>query len=202
MSDEKERIVVSQKEWEAFYKRHAVLPESGETTNFLEFLPQNANILDFGAGNGRWAAAFARDRPDLMIDIFDQNTEQAFLIPENWKGEKIKGDFADYSVTCIGKQYDGIWSYASLFFMNYKTLYKTFHELALSLKNDGVIWFSMVDKCDISDKARFNGLTEEEICRMLAGENLQKMSIIKHENKKYGKNEIIIPTYYVLARKA
>ena len=90
-----------------FNERVIELPEPEYTEHFLSKVLEGGRVLDFGAGNGRWAAAFLRDRPDIEIDVLDQNIEKATILPEDWQGEKIKSSFQDF---CPSKQYDGIWS--------------------------------------------------------------------------------------------
>ena len=102
----------------AFYKRSVDLPPLERTEGFLQEIPESGVVLDFGAGTARWAKAFMRDRLDLTIDILDKRTEQISL-PEIWKGEVINSDFRNFAPN---KKYDGVWAFASLFFLTKKEL--------------------------------------------------------------------------------
>jgi methylase of polypeptide subunit release factors len=102
--------------WDSYYTLTANLPKPAMTASFLEAIPHKGAILDFGAGSGRWSAAFLRDRPDVIIDMLDQNI-QAALLPENGRGEKIASSFQDFVPS---KTYDGIWAFATLFFIDKK----------------------------------------------------------------------------------
>lgn len=188
----------SEESWDSFYARTQYLPSPEATSSFLNHLPRNAKVLDFGTGSGRWAAAFIRDRPDLTIDLLDQNIEQASLIPEKWKGKIIKTSFENYVPS---KKYHGIWSFASLFFMNNSDLEKCLSKLIDALEENGVIEFSMVDKCPAADNFKLYGMAEVAMRKILEEKKLLIDSIKLNNDAKYGKNMLLIPTYHVRATK-
>lgn len=185
--------------WESYYARTAALPKPEMTAGFLNHIPANGHILDFGAGSGRWAAAFLRDRADIALDALDQNIDQATLLPEALPGEKIKSSFQEFKPS---RAYDGIWAFATLFFMNKDDMGECFHKLASALKEGGVMSFSMVDDCHAAESVRFHGLSEAGIRDMLKTEGLDLVKLELNPQAAYGPNKITIPTYSVMARKS
>src|SRR5271170_4295393 len=132
----------SKERWEEFFARTGDLPPKERTRPFLDHLPQNGHMLDFGCGSGRWAAAFLRDRPDISVDLLDQHVDKANLLPPGFRGEKFQTDFKDFKPR---RAYDGIWSFASLFFLPREALEAVIHTLAGALKPQGLMMFTMVD---------------------------------------------------------
>lgn len=193
-----ERSKDSPHKWDSYYAQTAVLPKPELAQQFLSKIPQDGRLLDFGAGSGRWSAAFLRDRPDLTIDALDQNVDQAALLPKKWPGEKIKSSFQAFEPS---KSYDGIWAFATLFFMEKKELGECFHKLASTLKEGGTISFTMVDDCHAAKVCKFNGLSKSEILDMLGNECLSLTSLELNEKAAYGPNKTVIPTYTVTASK-
>ncbi len=184
--------------WDLYYEQTAILPKPGNTARFLGNIPQNGSLLDFGAGSGRWSAAFLRDRSDLIIDALDQNIDKATLLPESWAGEKIKSSFQDFTPS---RTYDGIFAFATLFFMNKKEVGDCFHKLSASLNEGGTFSFTMIDNCNAARAANMHGLSKTEILDMLKKEGLSLTSLELDEKVTYGPNKLVIPTYNVIARK-
>lgn len=185
--------------WEEFFARTKNLPPPHVTQPFLKLLPQNAVALDFGAGSGRWTAAFLRDRPDLTIDVLDQHVDKALVLPPDIKGEKYHMSFGDFTPD---KSYDGIWACDTLFFLKRDAQADIIHTLASALKPGGVMEFTMVDDCQTAQANRFTGMNKQAIEETLAKEHLKPLSIGLDENAAYGPNNQKIPTFLVLAQKA
>jgi trans-aconitate methyltransferase len=184
--------------WESFFARTQSLPEKKHTESFLKWIPANGRILDYGCGTGRWAVAFSRDRPDLTIDVLDQHLDKALLIPTHWKGEKLHTDFNDFNPT---KTYDGIWAFATLFFLPKKVLKQKMHALAGALNPGGVIQFTMVADCPAANSQKFTGMNKKEILSMLEKENFTLLSLKLNKSVEYGLIKRKIPTFYITARK-
>lgn len=193
-----ERSKDTLRDWDSYYSRTAHLPRPEITAKFLDQIPNEGRVLDFGAGSGRWSAAFLRDRADLIVDALDRNIDQAILLPENWRGEKIKSSFQEFVPT---KSYDGIWAFATLFFMDKADMGACFHKLASALKPNGTISFTMVDDCHAASAAKFYGLSKEEILDMLRKEGLEATALTLEGHATYGKTKMVIPTYAVTAKK-
>jgi trans-aconitate methyltransferase len=184
--------------WTSYYQRTAKLPDPTLTQDFLDHIPLQGSILDFGTGSGRWSAAFLRDRPDLTIDTIDQNIHRASLLAEPWPGQKIQSSFQDFVPPA---SYDGIWAWAVLFFLPGDELKTCFHKLATALKQGGVISFSMVDDCDTSRELKFHGQSKESTLQMMSSENLNIIAQSENLQAVYAEQKVIVPTWYITASK-
>ena len=182
--------------WQRYYERTATIPEPAKVAAFLSAIPQSGRVLDFGAGSGRWAAAFMRDRPDIIIDVLDQHIEHATLLPPAWRGEKIASRFEDFNPT---HHYDGIWSFASLFFLEPVAFEQCFITLVSALTPKAVLFFSMVEDCEASRSMRLYGMQQADIAALLARHSLTLKTLKRSETSRYGANETPIPTYFITA---
>lgn len=185
-------------QWDSFYARTMHLPSPQLTKSFVDLLPNHARVLDFGAGTGAWTAAFLRDRPDLSIDALDMNIDQAKALPEKFNGQKLQLRFQEYQGTPAS--YDAIWARSVLFFMPPKERDDCFHELAKSLPANGLLSFTMVDDGENSKLAKFHGMSEDSILKMLDKEGFELVSLARSAPP-YGERRIIIPTVDISARK-
>jgi hypothetical protein len=185
-------------DWDKYYVNTTGIPESKRTESFLSHIPNSGRILDFGAGSGRWAIAFSRDRSDLIIDVIDQNIDKAVLLQGDWRGEKIKSSFQDFYPR--SSYYDGIWAEASLFFLNNVDLRACFNKLTSALKDNGIIYFSMTDDCPTAHKLGYSGLSESDISSMLRKEGMKTISFFDKQEI-YRLEKFEIKTYYVIAQK-
>ncbi|MES2984928.1 MAG: class I SAM-dependent methyltransferase [Pseudomonadota bacterium] len=183
--------------WKAYYARTAQLPALSETAEFLAYIPSQGRVLDFGAGSGRWALAFMRDRPDLTIDLLDQNIDHA-PVPDGWRGDCIKADFVTATLT---QAYDGIWSYASLFFVLPPQFLPCLQTLIAALKPGGVLEFTMVEDCENAQLSRFHGMQQADLARILTENGLTQIAIRRDAQVRYGGRQLPIPTYFVRATK-
>jgi trans-aconitate methyltransferase len=184
--------------WDRYYASRLTLPRESYTWPFLRHLPQNARVLDFGSGNGNWAAAFHRDRPDLTIDLIDTNAPSPSLIPPDWQGEVTQSDFTAFLPT---REYEGIWANNSLFFLARQEIAPTFHKLAEALTPQGLVQFTMLQEGN-AVPGSLSGLSRQAILRMLETEHLSPIFIKHVENVTYGGYaQRKIPTFYVQAQK-
>jgi len=184
--------------WQRYYSNTMLLPESDKLAGFLGAIPPGGRVLDFGAGTGRWAAAMLRDRPDIIIDLLDQNIHAATLLPDTWCGEKIAVNFQDFVPT---HRYDGIWSFASLFFLEAKLFAPCFRTLVSALLPNGRLFFTMIEAGDAATSMRLHGMTKPEIEALLAQEALELVALKHTSASTYGAKKTTIPTYFVTARK-
>ena len=182
--------------WQRYYSRTAAIPESAKVAAFLSAIPQAGRVLDFGAGSGRWAAAFMRDRPDITVDVLDQHIEQATLLLPNWRGEKMAVRFEDFTPT---HRYDGIWSFASLFFLEPAAFEHCFGTLVSALAARGVLFFSMVEDCEAARGMKLYGMQQADIEALLERYHLTLKTLKRSETSRYGANETPIATYFVTA---
>lgn len=190
--------VLGEKKWDGFYARTMHLPQPKLTEAFLSFLPAMARVLDFGAGSGAWSAAFLRDRPDLSIDVLDQNIESASALPGEFSGKRIKQSFQDFRA---GDAYEAIWARSVLFFLPPQELSACFHQLSNALTHGGIFAFTMVEACDNASLCTFHGMTDQAIRNMLDDEGFEILSMTYGEFP-YTTQRIVIPTYEVFARKS
>lgn len=193
------QIANRSRDWSGYYARTLELPSSKHTRQFLEPLPLNARILDFGCGTGRWAKAFLRDRPDLSIDLVDQNLDAADISP-TWKGDRFHTSFI-YFRPAPNVIYDGIWAEQSLFFLPLHDMEIVFDRLAAALAPKGIFAFDMVDDCESANKAKFTGMKKDKIDKVLAKNDLQALTV-KRQEIIYGSGEgIAIPTHVFCTQK-
>ncbi len=185
------------RDWSKFYARTMHLPSPDYTREFLDNVPENGRVLDFGAGSGAWTLAFLRDRPDATFDALDKNIDKTIL-PDDFKGQRLAKRFEDYRAPA--EPYHAIWARSVLFFLARPALEQCFHELAKSLAPKGVIAFTMVDDCHATTSARFHGMSEDAIREMMAREGLELVKI-KHYSPPYGDKAIPIPTFDITARR-
>jgi trans-aconitate methyltransferase len=169
--------------WDEYYQRKHQLPEPEKVETFLKNIPKHAHILDVGSGNGRWAAAFMRDRPDLTIDLIDESPPSPNIIPDNWCGDIMVNNFKNY---LPNKQYDAMWAYHSLFFMPPTETRNCFHNLVSRLKSGGKISFTMRESGFAASLHRYYGLKQDDIFQMLEKENLDVLSIERVKNSEFG----------------
>ena len=186
------------KKWDSFYARTMHLPSPKLTAEFLNDLPAQSRVLDFGAGTGAWAAAFLRDRPDLVIDVLDRNIEKAAALPEDFSGNRFATRFQEYRAP--DTPYDAIWAQSVLFFLPPNELDSCFHELSSSLASGGVLAFTMVDDCKEAALMKFHGMSESALRKMLDKEGFELVKISRHAPL-YGSQQMPIPTFDIFARK-
>lgn len=183
--------------WAAYYERVTEIPGPEKTVSFLSELPQGARVLDFGCGNVRWAKAFLRDRPDLVIDLLDRCLHEAPDIPVPWPGEQYHLAFQDFVPT---HRYNGIWAFNSLFFLRTSALRDVLHRLAKSLAPGGTFVFTMVDVCEGSDYFRFHGMEKDALVTLLDSVKSWRLASLKTVDRFYGVEKKLAPTHLVALR--
>lgn len=174
------------------------LPSPEMAADFLQQLPANAHILDFGAGTGAWSAAFLRDRPDVFIDVLDQNIAHAKALPDDFKGKKLALRFQDFRAP--DTPYDAIWARSVLFFMPAAELAPCFHQLSRSLHTHGLLAFTMVDDSPDTTLAKFYGMAEPRLMEMLDKEGFNLVKLTR-STPPYGATKTPLLTFNIYARK-
>lgn len=112
--------------------------EMSETIQiFLQHLPPNAHILDFGCGSGRDVKYFLEKGYQVdAIDAVGELCKEASL----FTGIEVKRmDFMDLDVV---EKYDGIWACASILHLSSKDLVAVLEKIATALKPRGVLYTS------------------------------------------------------------
>lgn len=138
---------------------------------FLDLLPPNAQILDFGCGSGRDSLAFLKrgffvDAVDGCVE-FCSATEK---LTEDFKSSgKIKIKQLQFSEFCESQKYDGIWACSSLLHVPKSELSEIFLKIKNALKPDGIFYTSF--KCGNFEGMRngryFSDFSETELCSLI-----------------------------------
>lgn len=148
-----------------------------------------------GCGTGRWAASFHRDRPDITIDVLDRSLSHTHL-PADLSGARYTTTFEAFTPD---KLYDGIWSFAALFFLKRDDFFAVLQKLSSALKPSGILAFTMVDDCEHARAFKFFGLSEEHLTAAIASAGLSIVTM-RQSLKKYGDNDTEILTFFVTAK--
>ena len=127
--------------YNAYYHRTLELPPPGRCDWFLNNVSKGGSILDFGAGTGRYAAAFKRDRPDLEVDALEINPEALRLLKTRSGIHTIEQRFEHFKPS---KNYDAVWAKDCLFFLGNTQLSATLGQLHAALKPGGGICASFI----------------------------------------------------------
>lgn len=127
---------------------------------FLQLLPLQAYILDFGCGSGRDTKVFLEQ--GNKVDAVDGSAELCRRASE-LAGIPIKQMlFEELSAT---EQYDGVWACASILHLPRRELVGVLHKISMALKTGGVLYTSF--KCGeyegIRDGRFFTDLTEKSL---------------------------------------
>lgn len=104
---------------------------------FLEYLPENGYILDFGCGSGRDTKYFKEK--GYKIEAID-GSEELCQIASEYSGIKVECMlFQDLNEN---DQYDGIWACASILHLSKTEMKDVFKKMIRSLKKNGIIYTS------------------------------------------------------------
>ena len=104
---------------------------------FLELLPENAKILDFGCGSGRDTKYFLEH--GCSVDAMDGSLELCKAASE-YTGINVKNMlFQDLNEKEI---YDGIWACASILHVKRDELPEIIRRMSLATKASGIIYLS------------------------------------------------------------
>lgn len=104
---------------------------------FLEYLPENACILDFGCGSGRDTKYF-KDK-GYNVEAVD-GSEELCQIASEYSGIRVERIlFQDLNEKA---KYDGIWACASILHLSKSELKDVLKKMIISLKKNGIIYTS------------------------------------------------------------
>ena len=104
---------------------------------FLNFLPQNSVILDFGCGSGRDTKCFLEH--GYQVEAIDGSIELCKAASE-YTGINVKHMYFQ-ELKEIDK-YDGIWACSSILHLNHNDLETVLKKMALAVKANGIIYTS------------------------------------------------------------
>lgn len=104
---------------------------------FVNLLPKNAYILDYGCGSGRDTKYFiARG---FKVDAVDGSEKLCRIASEN-TGIAVQHMF--FSELNAAEKYDGIWACASILHLPKEELQDVFHKMTRAVKSGGYIYTS------------------------------------------------------------
>lgn len=138
---------------------------SATQEKFLEYLPSNAKILDFGCGSGRDTKYFFGK--GLAVDAID-GSEELCRLASAYTGISVKHmRFEQLDAVSV---YDGIWACASILHLPWNDLATVLHKMAAALKAGGVIYtsFKYGDFSGERNGRFFTNLTENRLADLLA----------------------------------
>ena len=104
---------------------------------FLEFLPIDGMILDFGCGSGRDTKYFI-DK-GYKVDAID-GSEELCRIASRFSGIKVK--YMLFQELNEKEKYDGIWACSSILHLSKTELMDVFRKMIKALKRNGIIYTS------------------------------------------------------------
>lgn len=104
---------------------------------FLELLPKDARILDFGCGSGRDTKYFLDC--GYQVDAMDGSMELCRAASE-YTGIHVKQMF--FQELAEVEKYDGIWACASILHVKKAELLNIIRKMSLATKENGVIYVS------------------------------------------------------------
>lgn len=131
---------------------------------FLDRLPKNAHILDFGCGSGRDTKYFLER--GFRVTAIDGSAELCKFASE-YTGVAVKQiyfqNLADVAV------YDGIWACSSILHLSYSELQDVFNKMVLALKEGGIIYTSFKYGTFEGERSSryFTDMDEEKLQRFL-----------------------------------
>ena len=104
---------------------------------FLEYIPQDGSVLDFGCGSGRDTKYFLEQ--GKKVEAIDGSEELCRLASEYCGIEVKKLLFNELDEH---EKYDGIWACSSILHLNKKDLYDVFLRMIRAIKSRGIIYTS------------------------------------------------------------
>ena len=131
---------------------------------FLELLPVNAYILDFGCGSGRDTKCFLAH--GFQVDAIDGSAEICEFASE-YTGIKVKNMlFPELEEV---EKYDGIWACASILHAQKAELPEILHKMCVATKSNGIIYISFKygDFEGERNGRYFTDLTEEAVKELI-----------------------------------
>lgn len=140
---------------------------------FLECLPQQARILDFGCGSGRDAKAFLD--AGYVVDAVDGSPELCRAASE-YAGIPVKQMlFQELDVKDV---YDGVWACASILHLPKTELSEVLMKISAALRPGGILYtsFKYGEFEGMRSGRYFTDFTEETLAEFWR--NLSRMQII------------------------
>ena len=139
---------------------------------FLQRLPEQGSILDFGCGSGRDAKIFLN--LGYEVEAVDGCRELCEMAAE-YTGIVVRQ--MDFMELDVREKYDGIWACASVLHLPYEELRAVLAKMAAALKENGVIYvsFKYGEFEGWRNGRYFTDMTEDGVRRLV--EETQGMSV-------------------------
>lgn len=131
---------------------------------FLEYIPTDGKILDFGCGSGRDTKYFLSK--GYSVDATD-GSEELCKIASEYAGVQVKQMLFE-ELEAV-EEYDGIWACASILHVEKKQLPDIMKKIAIATKTGGVVYtsFKYGDFEGVRNGRFFTYLTEESFGKLL-----------------------------------
>ena len=131
---------------------------------FIDLLPKEADILDFGCGSGRDAKYFLEH--GYHVEAIDGSTELCRLA-SIYTGIEVRHML--FQELNEREKYDGIWACASILHLNKAELSGVFEKMSRALKKNGIIYtsFKYGDFEGMRNGRYFTDFTEELFAALL-----------------------------------
>lgn len=135
---------------------------------FLQHLPTNAYILDFGCGSGRDSKYFLEN--GYKVKAIDGSIEMC----------KLASKYINQKVICMNFEelkdintYDGIWACSSILHIEKENLPGILNKMINALKFNGIIYtsFKIGEGFEIKEGKYYNYLTKNEMIQILKNLN-------------------------------
>ena len=132
---------------------------------FLQHLPSNAYILDFGCGSGRDSKYFLENR--YKVKAIDGSIEMCKLASKYINQEVICLNFGELEDI---NTYDGIWACSSILHLSLDDLVDVFKRMSKALKDEGIIYtsFKYGDFSGERNGRFFTDMTEDSFAKLIA----------------------------------
>ena len=158
---------------------------------FLQHLPSNAYILDFGCGSGRDSKYFIEK--GYKVKAIDGSIEMCKLASKYINQEVICMNFEELKDI---NTYDGIWACSSILHVEKENLSNILNKMINGLKFNGIIYtsFKIGERFEIKEGKYYNYLTKNEMIQILKNLN-RKVKLIDYfetlpTTKRIAKNTI------------
>lgn len=132
---------------------------------FINKLPAQGYILDFGCGSGRDTKYFLAK--DFNVDAIDGSIELCKIASEY---TNIKVRHMYFNELSIVNKYDGIWACSSILHLSLDDLVDVFKRMSKALKDEGIIYtsFKYGDFSGERNGRYFTDMTEDSFAKLIA----------------------------------